>query len=149
MHLLPLSYCSGQTWKDKKKKVFPLKMEKENKNTITFSFKSVKALSSTWSGKHFQWPQRSLLQGAPSWPRSLLQRMMWWKCHLGGSLLTVERDSPTLHLWHRALHVFFTDDTSGRTEISSTLFPNCKNNLWGLNLPPLQLCKNYSVVLQC
>lgn len=78
--------------KDKKKKVFPRKLKKRrNQKTITFSFKSVKALCSMWSGKHFSG------LNAPCSKVSLLQRL-WEKCYLGGSLLTTEHDSLTLNL---------------------------------------------------
>lgn len=106
MHLLPLSCCSGETWKDKKKKVFPRKLKKRtNQKMIIFSFKSVKALCSMWSGKHFSG------LNAPCSKVSLLQRL-WVKCYLGGPLLTTEHDSLTLNLWHRVMHVFFRNGTS-------------------------------------
>lgn len=96
----------GRPEKIKRKKFFPRKLKKRtNKKTITFSFKSVKALLSVWSGKHFSG------LNAPCSKVSLLQRL-WVKCSLGGSLLTTQRDSLTLNLWHRVMHVFLRNGTS-------------------------------------
>ena len=95
----------GRPEKIKRKKFFPRKLKKRtNKKTITFSFKSVKALFSVWPGKHF----RGLT--APCSKVSLLRD--WVKCYLGGSLLTTEHDSLTLNLWHTVMHVFFRNGTS-------------------------------------
>lgn len=96
----------GRPEKIKRKKFFPRKLKKRtNKKMTTFSFKSVKALFSMWSGKHFSGLD------APCSKVSLLQRL-WVKGYLGGSLLTTEHDSLPLNLWHRVMHVFFRNGTS-------------------------------------